>query len=111
MLLGDPIGGMVIGATVGAITGVLKDYGIDDNFIREVSAGIKPGTSALFLMTSGGDEEKFLPELRVYKGSLLKTTLPPEREELLRNALEKTRSAFVVRKAHRQVQAASLSDH
>lgn len=79
----------MVGATVGAITGALKDSGIDDKFIKEVSAGLAPGTSALFLMTSGGDEEKILAELRPFKARLLKTTLSPERERALRDALEK----------------------
>jgi uncharacterized membrane protein len=89
LLLGGPIGGLVVGATVGGITGALKDFGIDDKFIREVSAGVKPGTSALFLMTSGGDAEKLLPEVREHKARLLSTTLPPEQERALREALEK----------------------
>jgi len=74
LLVGGPIGGLVAGATVGAVTGALKDYGIDDKFIREVSAGLTPGTSALFLMTTGGDEQKILSELRPHKATLIKTT-------------------------------------
>jgi uncharacterized membrane protein len=89
LLLGGPIGGLVVGATVGGITGAMKDYGISDKFIKEVSAGIAPGTSALFVMSSGGDEQKLLPELREHKARLLKTTLAPEQERALREALEK----------------------
>jgi uncharacterized membrane protein len=89
MLLGGPIGGLVVGATVGGITGALRDYGIDDKFIKEVSAGVRPGTSALFLMTTGGDAEKLLPEIREHKARLLSSTLPPEQEQALREALEK----------------------
>jgi len=89
MLLGGPIGGLVVGATVGAITGALKDSGIDDKFIREVSAGLRPGTSELFLMSTDGDAEKLIPELKVHKGRLLSTTLPPEQEQSLREALDK----------------------
>jgi uncharacterized membrane protein len=90
MLLGGPIGGLLLGATVGAISSALKDSGIDDSFIKEVSAGLEPGTSALFLMTSGGDEEKILGELRAHKATLLKTTLPAEQERRLREALSKS---------------------
>ncbi len=90
LLFGGPIGGLVIGATAGAIAGALKDYGIDDNFIREVSEGLQPGNSILFLMTSGGDEEKILAELRPHRATLLKTTLPPEREAALRAVLRKS---------------------
>lgn len=89
LLLGGPIGGLVVGATLGAITGALKDYGIEDSFIREVSSGLRPGTSALFLMTSAGDDEKIFEELKSHKGQLLKTTLSPEREAGLRKALDK----------------------
>jgi uncharacterized membrane protein len=88
MLLGGPIGGLVVGATVGAITGGLKDYGIDDKFIKQVSAGLVPGTSALFLMSSEGNQEKLLPELSVHKGRLISSTLPEDQEQALRKALE-----------------------
>jgi len=91
MLLGGPIGGMVVGATVGAITGAMKDFGIDDKFVRQVSEGIRPGTSALFLMTSGGNAEKLLPEIREHKAHLLSSTLPDEQSAALREALEKNR--------------------
>lgn len=89
LLLGGPVGGLVAGATIGAITGALKDSGIEDKFIREASEGLAPGHSALFLMTSGGDEEKIIPELRGHKGRLIKTTLSAERERALRDALHK----------------------
>ncbi|HMN26595.1 MAG TPA: DUF1269 domain-containing protein [Caldilineaceae bacterium] len=89
MLLGGPIGGGGVRATLGALTAALKDYGIDDKFIKEVSASVRPGTSALFLMSSGGDAEKLLPEIREHKARLLSTTLPPEQERALREALEK----------------------
>jgi uncharacterized membrane protein len=35
--------GLAIGAVAGAITGALSDYGINDDFIKEVGATIKPG--------------------------------------------------------------------
>jgi uncharacterized membrane protein len=89
MLLGGPIGGLVVGATVGAITAAMKDYGIPDKMIKQVSEGLRPGTSALFLMSSDGNTEKLIPELKVHKGRLLSTTLPPEGEKALRDALEK----------------------
>jgi len=91
MLLGGPIGAMVVGATIGGITGAMKDFGLDDKFIRQVSEGVRPGTSALFVMSSGGNAEKLLPELREHKARLLSSTLPPEQAEALREALEKNR--------------------
>ena len=84
-----PILGLAVGAGMGALTGSFADVGIDDKFIKEVSAGVRPGTSALFLMTTGGDAEKLLPEIREHKARLLSSTLPPEQEQALREALEK----------------------
>src|SRR5689334_949302 len=41
MLLGliflTPLAGAVIGGAIGALTGALRDYGIDDNFIKDMS--------------------------------------------------------------------------
>jgi hypothetical protein len=39
-------------------------------------------------MTTGGDESKIVPELSVNKVRLLSTTLSPEKEEALREALK-----------------------
>ncbi len=89
LLLGGPIGGLVAGATIGAITGALQDKGVDDGFIREMSEGLQPGHSALVLMTSAADEERILAELKPHKATLVKTTLAPERERALREALSK----------------------
>ena len=90
LLLGGPIGGLVAGATIGAITGALRDTGIDDGFIRQMSEGLAPGRSALVLMTSAADEEKILEELKPHRATLVKTTLSPERERALRDALSKS---------------------
>ncbi len=89
MLLGGPIGGLAVGAAIGGITGAMKDYGIDDKFIAQVNAGLAPNTSALFLMTSGGEanEEKILAELRPFKISMISTTLSPEMAAKISDAL------------------------
>ena len=90
MLLGGPIGGMAVGAAIGGISGAMKDYGIDDKFIKQVSEGIRPNTSALFLMTTGGmeHEEQLLAELRPYRARLASTSLDDEMAQKLRDALD-----------------------
>lgn len=46
-----PLWGAAIGAATGALTGKFSDYGINDDFIKEMRDKIQEGTSALFLMT------------------------------------------------------------
>jgi uncharacterized membrane protein len=48
-----PLLGAAMGATTGALGGALADIGIDDHFINRVRDEVTPGTSALFLLTSG----------------------------------------------------------
>jgi len=48
-----PLLGAAIGAATGALAGALADVGIDDHFINRVRDEVTPGTSALFLLTSG----------------------------------------------------------
>jgi uncharacterized membrane protein len=83
LLLGGPIGG----AAVGAIIGALKDRGIDDKFIRNVSDSLKPDSSAIFLLVKDVDAPKVREELRPFKATVVHTTLPPEAEKQLRDAL------------------------
>ncbi|MEO1144705.1 MAG: DUF1269 domain-containing protein [Cyanobacteria bacterium J06638_22] len=46
-----PFWGAAIGAATGALTGKFSDYGINDDFIKEMRDKVQKGTSALFLMT------------------------------------------------------------
>jgi uncharacterized membrane protein len=48
-----PVLGIAIGAGFGALRGSLSDVGIDDDFIKSARSQITPGTSALFVMSSG----------------------------------------------------------
>jgi uncharacterized membrane protein len=87
LLLGGPILGAAGGAAVGAITGSMKDVGIDDNFIEEISKGVAPHSSMLFLMVQNADE-KVMEYLKPFKARVLTTTLPPEEEARLQKLLE-----------------------
>jgi uncharacterized membrane protein len=87
LLLGGPIGGLVAGATIGAIAGKMKDIGIDDDFVREATAALRPDSSALFLMGRTDDPERFYQELKPHKAIVASTSLSPEQERQLRDAL------------------------
>jgi len=82
-----PLFGLAIGAAFGALGGAFRDYGIDDDFIKEVRETVTPGTSALFLYT-----QNFRLELLDRLGAghhhpvLIQSNLTEEQEARLRAA-------------------------
>jgi len=87
LLLGGPILGAASGAAIGAISGSMKDVGIDDKFIDDITHGIAPDSSMLFLMVENADE-KVVNYLKAFKANVLTTNLPPEEEARLQKLLE-----------------------
>jgi uncharacterized membrane protein len=87
LLLGGPVLGLVAGAAAGGIAGSLKDYGLDDNFVKEVSQWVRPETSALFLLVKEAKVDTLLEKLRPFEAVVLTTTLASEQEQRLRNSL------------------------
>lgn len=81
-----PLLGMAVGAAMGALSGSMADVGIDDDFIRDVREHVTPGTSALFVMTSGAVVDKVVEEFRSSGATLLSTNLSKEQEDQLREA-------------------------
>ncbi|MBP2297241.1 DUF1269 domain-containing protein [Azospirillum rugosum] len=87
-LAGLAIGGLV-GAGTGALSGSLADYGIDDEFIEALAATIAPSSSALFILVRKVQAEKVLAEFSGVQARVLKTSLSPEQEKKLQEALSK----------------------
>lgn len=97
LLFLNPLAGMALGAGVGAASGALagklSDYGIPDDFIKELGRTIEPNSSALFLLVQSVTADKILPKVGKYQGRVLKTSLSDEREQRLREALGDTATA------------------
>jgi uncharacterized membrane protein len=53
-----PVLGVAVGAGGGALVGALRDVGIDDDVIDKIKSSVTPGTSAVFLLSSSGVEER-----------------------------------------------------
>jgi uncharacterized membrane protein len=83
----NPLFGMAIGAAAGAISGALRDVGIDDNFMKELGQTLKPGTAALCVLIRHMTPDKVVDELKKFGGTLIKTNLCNENEAKLREAL------------------------
>lgn len=83
-----PLAGILVGVIGGALVGKSIEPGVDQNFVKDVSQALKPGTSALFFMFEADDVAATLAALRQFKGTLYQTTLSSETEESLRRALQ-----------------------
>jgi uncharacterized membrane protein len=79
-----PFFGMAIGAAIGALAGHFANYGIDENFVNSVRSKITPGTSALFLLTSGVVVDKVAAAIKGQQFEIIQTNLSKEQEDRLR---------------------------
>jgi uncharacterized membrane protein len=87
LLFLNPLFGFALGAAAGAISGALRDVGIDDNFMKSLGETLKPGTAALCVLIHHMTPDKVVEELQKFGGTLIKTNLSHEKEEKLREAL------------------------
>ena len=93
-LAGLVVGAPLVGASIGAMVGgagsavaVSASVGIDDDFVREVEALMKPGTSAIFVLDHEGDMEVILHKIRGLGGTVLKTNVDLEHAQLIQSTL------------------------
>lgn len=82
-----PLLGASIGAASGALAGALKDFGIDDAFMKQLSATLQPGNAALFLLIRKMTADKVLEDIKGTGGNVLRTSLDHTKEQALRDAL------------------------
>ncbi len=82
-----PIGGLILGAAGGAAVGKMMETGVDKKFVEDVSNSLQPGSSALFVTSSGGDRAAVVAALQPFKGTVYHTNLSSEAEQTLRSAL------------------------
>lgn len=83
-----PIAGLLIGVLGGALVGKTLNLGIDKKFVEDVKEAMKPGTSALFLLVRESNHDAAMATLRQYHGTVLQTSLNPEDEATLKDALK-----------------------
>lgn len=78
--------GLAIGSVTGALAGKFADYGIDDEWVKEVGEKITPGAAALFLLTTDAVRDKVVEALAGEQFEVLHTNLSIEDEQALREA-------------------------
>ena len=79
-----PFFGLAVGAAMGALAGHFSDYGIDDDFIKQVQSKVTEGTSALFLLISKATEDKVSNAFKGTQMELIQSNLTEEQEAKLR---------------------------
>jgi len=88
LVLAAPLTGAAIGALLGSVgTAAGTRLGISKDFIRDVEAMMKPGTSALFVLDDAGDMEVILHKIQGLGGKVLKTNVDLERAKLIQSTL------------------------
>ena len=84
LIFANPLFGMAAGAAMGALSSSLRDYGIDDDFIKRIRAQVTEGTSALFLMTSDAVIDRVADAMKSMKFEIIATNLSQDQETKLR---------------------------
>jgi uncharacterized membrane protein len=82
-----PVAGIVAGAAAGGLVGHALDRNIDQTFVRDVSAALTPGSSALFAHVREENPAALVAALGAYRGRVYQTTLAPDVEEEIQQAL------------------------
>jgi uncharacterized membrane protein len=81
-----PFFGMAIGAATGAAAGKFSDYGVDDNFMKQLGAELGEGKAAVIFLVRRVSVDKVLPEIKI-PGKVIQTSLDDETEQRLSDAL------------------------
>jgi uncharacterized membrane protein len=68
--------GAVIGADDAA--SFKEDFGISDEFVKQVGGMVQPGQSAVFVLARASDPKTVAEQFRGYGGKVLRTTLPSD---------------------------------
>jgi uncharacterized membrane protein len=82
-----PLTGAVAGAMVRGVGVTAGEVGIGNDFLCEVEALMKPGTSALFVLDQADDLPEILEGIRGLGGTVLKTNVDLERATLIQSTL------------------------
>ena len=88
----NPLLGLAVGATAGAVSGALTDLGINDDFMKDLAATMTNGSSALFVLVRKATPDKVLEEIKGTGGKILKTSLSHDDEAKLQDALNAARA-------------------
>ena len=83
-----PWAGMAIGAAAGAASGAASDYGVDDDFMKQLGEKLPAGGAAVLVLVAESTRDKVLPEIAKHGGHVIQSSLSNEQQESLQQALD-----------------------
>ncbi len=84
----QPLCAAAVGALLASVSSAATSVPlIDEKFVEEVKALMKPGTAALFVLDDAGDMEVIIHNIRGLGGTVLKTNVDMEQMRLVQAAL------------------------
>ena len=88
-LAAGALGGTAVGATAGAIDASWwkEDFGIDNNFVRDVGTLVRPGDSAIFALIETSNPDVVAAQFKGYGGTVIRSSLTPAQATKLENYL------------------------
>jgi uncharacterized membrane protein len=95
ILLFNPLIGVAAGAASGALAGALSDYGINDDFMRDVASVLQPGQAALFVLADRASSDRVIEAMAGYGGRVLRTNLDRTQEQKLRDVFDQASKAHI----------------
>ncbi|MGR3563063.1 MAG: DUF1269 domain-containing protein [Heliomarina sp.] len=95
MIFFNPLLGAAVGAGAGALSGALTDYGINDEFMKDVGSVLQPGQAALFMMVRTNASDGVIERLGEHGCRVLRTNLDTDAENHLRKAFDEAHKAEV----------------
>lgn len=101
-----PLAGAAIGGATAGLFGAFQDYGIDDDFMREVAGELEGGRAALFMLIRTEASDRVIERLATHGGNVLRTNLSHEQELALRQALAKAHKHEIAPGGSRDAEAA-----
>jgi uncharacterized membrane protein len=88
LVVAAPLTGAAIGAVLGSAGSAAAAHaGVSADFIRDVKALMKPGTSVLFVLDDAGDMEAILHAIQGLGGTVLRSNVDLERVKVIQSAL------------------------
>jgi uncharacterized membrane protein len=91
ILFFNPLIGVAAGAASGALAGALSDYGIKDDFMKDVASVLQPGQAALFVMAERASSDRVIEAMGKHGGRIIRTNLDRSQEQKLREIFEHAR--------------------